>query len=235
MDANALAQHAKAFGLALTRTQLEAFVLFERKLYEANARTNLTRVPQAACWARHFLDSLAISPFVPHNAFILDIGSGPGFPGACLAIARPDLRVTCMDSANKAIEFLVRLFSPAGPLPVLFQVVNARAEDASHDPSFRETFDFVTGRAIAPFAVQMEISAAFSKVGGLFVPMRTPKERDEIIRFPSEKLGLQLSELKTVRIAPIGADRMFPIFRKKGKTPKEFPRGWAQIKGKPLA
>lgn len=235
MDGNALAQAAKGFDLELTRTQLEAFSLFERKLYEANAVMNLTRVPQAESWSRHFLDSLAISPFIPRDAALLDIGSGPGFPGACLAIARPDLRVTCMDSSSKATDFMHRLFGPSGPLPVLFRIINARAEDASHNVNLREAFDFVTGRAIAPFVIQIEISAAFAKVDGFFVPMRTPKERDEITKFPSEKLGLQLAAFKSARIAPIGADRLFPIFRKKGKTPKEFPRGWAQIKGKPLA
>ncbi len=235
MDGVALAEHAQAFGLALTRTQLEAFAVFERHLYEANAVMNLTRVPQSECWSRHFLDSLALSPLIPNGSSVIDIGSGPGFPGACLAIARADLRVTCLDSSNKAVAFMSRLFAPSGLLPVLFQIVGARAEIAAHDRALRESFDVVTGRAIAPFPIHTEISAGFAKVGGRFVPMRTPKERDEITQFPAAKLGLQLAELKTVRISPLGAERLFPVLLKKGKTPGEFPRGWSQIKSKPLS
>jgi 16S rRNA (guanine527-N7)-methyltransferase len=230
----ALSENAAAFGLQLTRVQLEAFALFEKFLYESNVTMNLTRVPQSECWSRHFLDSLAISPMIPNGSSVLDIGSGPGFPGACLAIARPDLKVTCMDASSKAVSFMARVFGPHSILPVLYQVINARAETASHDSKLRESFDVVTGRAIAPFPIQAEISAAFVKVGGIFVPMRTPRERDEIANFPVMKLGLHLSEFKSTRIPAIGADRLFPIFSKKGKTPGEYPRGWSKIKSSPL-
>ncbi|MCW5946638.1 MAG: 16S rRNA (guanine(527)-N(7))-methyltransferase RsmG [Fimbriimonadales bacterium] len=235
MNGAALSENAAALGVQLTRVQLEAFALFEKFLYEANATMNLTRVPQDECWSRHFLDSLAISPMIPKGSNVLDIGSGPGFPGACLAIARSDLRVTCIDSSNKAVSFMARVFGPNSTLPVLYQVINARAETAAHDSKLRESFDVVTGRAIAPFPVQAEISAAFVKVGGIFVPMRTPKERDEIAKFPAMRLGLHLSEFKSVRVAALGADRLFPNFAKKGKTPGEYPRGWSKIKASPLS
>lgn len=234
MDGVALQRESKAFGLDLTRTQLEAFGLFERKLYEANAVMNLTRVPASECWSRHFLDSLSLSPLIPLNALVLDIGSGGGFPGACLAIARSDLRVVCMDSHQKAFVFLQSLFGSGGLLPVLYRVVLARAELAAHEPEYRERFDFVTGRAVAPLAVQCELSAGFVRVGGEFVPMRTPSDR-EAARFGSERLGLQLVDLRQVRIGALGADRLFPIYKKVGQTPKDFPRPFAKIKSHPLS
>lgn len=230
MDGAALAEEAKKLGLDLTRTQLEAFTLFEKKLYETNATTNLTAVKPDECWRRHFLDSLAVSPLIPKNASVLDIGSGPGFPGACLAIARPDLMVTCLDSATKMVAFMRSLFSPAGSLPVLYEIIQARAEELAHTPAYREKFGFVTGRAVAPFEVQLEMSAPFVAVGGLFLPMRTPVEREAIRGSEFQKLGLQLTDLKSARVAPIGADRLFPVFSKVGRTPAEFPRKWNQMK-----
>ncbi|MCH8275050.1 MAG: 16S rRNA (guanine(527)-N(7))-methyltransferase RsmG [Armatimonadetes bacterium] len=233
MDGKALAQAARAYGVQLRRTQLEAFTLFEKRLYEANRVANLTKVPQNECWSRHFLDSLILAPLIPKNATVLDIGSGPGFPGACLAIARSDLTVTCLDSAAKAVDFMLRLFGPGGTLPVLFHIVQGRAEDAAHDAALRESFDFVTGRAIAPFPVQCELSAAFARVGGLFVPMRTPKERDEIQKFNCKGLGLRLVDLKPVRVAG-GVVRLLPVIRKQGRTPAGFPRRWARMKSQPI-
>jgi 16S rRNA (guanine527-N7)-methyltransferase len=234
VDAGALAAGAKTIGLSLTATQIEALALFERRLYEANAVMNLTRVPQAECWTRHFLDSLVLSPYIPTGSTVLDIGSGPGLPGAVLALARPDLRVTCLDSGGKPVRFMSGLFGPEGPLPVLFQVLQLRAEDAAIDGKYRERYDVVTGRAIAPFPVQAEISAPFASVGGSFLPLRTPAERDEIVRFPASQLGLALTDLKVVRVPGIGADRLIPAFTKRGRTPKEFPRTWSAIKANPI-
>lgn len=230
MNAKALAEHAEAYGIKLSAAQLQALALFEKELYLANSRMNLTRVPQEECWSRHFLDSLVLNPLIPENAKVLDIGSGAGFPGAVIAIARPDVRVTCLDSSRKAADFLRGLFGRGGALPVLHEIVVARAEEAAHESRYRESFDFVTGRAIAPFPLQIEISAAFVALGGLFVPLRTPKERNVIRDFPSGKLGLRLLELREIEVKPIGAIRLLPVFEKTERTPEEFPRSWAKMR-----
>jgi 16S rRNA (guanine527-N7)-methyltransferase len=233
VDTRSLCSAARTLGVSLSNVQLEALALFEERLYEANTLMNLTRVPKAECWARHFLDSLTLSPLIPKGASVLDIGTGPGIPGACLAIARPDLTVTLMDSAGKEIGFLRTLFGPQGALPVLFQVIQARAEDAGRDPKLREAFDFVTGRAVAPLSEQAEISAPFVKVGGAFVPMRTPNDK-QAARFPCERLGLKLIEEHLPVLQPISATRYLPVYKKVGRTPTEYPRAWAQIKARPL-
>jgi len=234
MNAKELLENAETYGLKLSDAQLQAFALFEKELYRANARMNLTRVPQEECWARHFLDSLVLNPLIPQNAHVLDIGSGAGFPGAVIAIARPDVRVTCLDSSRKATDFLRNLFGSGGAIPILHEIVVARAEEAAHESRFRESFNFVTGRAIAPFPLQIEISAAFVALRGLFVPLRTPKERKLIRTFPSAKLGMQLIELREVEVKPIEAIRLLPVLKKIERTPDKFPRSWAKIRARPL-
>jgi 16S rRNA (guanine527-N7)-methyltransferase len=233
MDGKALQEEAAKLGLHLSRAQLEAFGFFEAALYEANTAMNLTRVPKEECWVRHFLDSLLLSPLVPRGATVLDIGSGGGFPGVCLAIARADLVVSCMDSSGKSVQFLRTNFAPGGRLPFLMEVIEARAEVAAHDSRFREQFDFVTGRAVAPLPIQLELSAGFARVGGLVVPMRTPADR-EAARGRYEPLGLQLVELRTAVLPPLRATRLFPVYRKQGRTPPEFPRSWAKIRRDPI-
>lgn len=233
MDGRALLAESLKLGLHLSRAQLEAFGFFEAALYEANAVMNLTRVPKEECWVRHFLDSLLISPLVPRGSSVLDIGSGGGFPGVCLAIARPDLVVSCMDSSGKSASFLRTNFAPGGRMPILMEVIERRAEIAAHEPAMRERFDFVTGRALAPLPIQLELSAAFARVGGLVVPMRTPADR-EVSRGRYGPLGLQLIELKVTQLAPLRTTRLFPVYRKQGRTPSEFPRPWARIRREPM-
>ncbi len=230
MDGASLLNEAETFGLHLSRTQLEAFSVFEKRLYRANEKMNLTAVPEAECWKRHFLDCLSLSPLIPKGANVLDVGSGPGFPGAVLAIARPDLKVTCLDSSSKAVSFMQSVFGSDSPLPVLFEILHARAEELSHNERYREQYQFVTSRATARFAILVEICAAFAAVGGKFVPMRTPAERSQIAESQAAAFGLRLVEFQTIRIAPLDADRLLPIFEKVGRTPPRLPRKWAQIK-----
>lgn len=164
MNRTALLQGAAQLGLALSSPALQAFEEFEAGLYAANEVMNLTRVPQGECHLRHFLDSLLVAPEIEPGATVLDIGTGPGFPAWPLALARPDLSVTALDSSGKMLGFLRR-----HPLPNLI-IVEARAEDWG----VRDRFDFVTGRAVAPLALQLELSAASCRI----VPRRRPRLPD---------------------------------------------------------
>ncbi len=233
MNGQALKQEASRLGIELTRAQLEAFAYFEEALYQANRVMNLTSVPKEECWFRHFLDSLLLAPLIPKGATVLDVGSGPGLPGVCLAIARADLVVSCLDSSSKCCEFLQVNFASSGRLPFLFEVIEGRAEEVAHVPDYRERYDFVTGRAVAPLPIQLEISSAFCRVGGLVVPMRTPQDR-QIARGKFDVLGIRLAQLETKELAPIRAPRLFPVYRKLGKTDAAYPRSWPKIKRSPL-
>ena len=76
-------------------------------LLEQNKLFNLTAIktPESAALL-HFVDSLTLAEFIPKNAKILDIGSGAGFPAIPLAIARPDISVTALDSTLKRVNFI---------------------------------------------------------------------------------------------------------------------------------
>lgn len=203
---------------------LEALARFERALYEANRVMNLTRVPREAFMTRHVADSLLVSEFAPPGAAVLDIGAGAGFPAWPLAAARPDLRVTALDSSGKAARFLESV-----PLDNL-TVVCARAEEWGA----REAFDLVTGRAVAPLSLQLELSAGPCKRGGSVVPLRTPNEREEAVRIPVAKLGLLLEALEERPVEGMDVVRLLPVYRKVGMTPRSFPRGWGEMRRSPL-
>lgn len=98
-------------------------------------------------WARHFEDSLQIVPLVPADAKIVaDIGSGAGFPGLILAIARPDLKVHLIDSDSKKGTFLSVVSRETGATNVSVHI--GRVENIL--PTLR--VDVVTARALAPLS-----------------------------------------------------------------------------------
>ena len=94
-------------------------------------------------WSRHILNSVAVQSLVPESASVLDVGSGAGLPGIPLALARPDLSVTLLDSLLRREKFLRLVVEQLG-LDGRVQVVRARAEDLSR------RYDVVTARAVAP-------------------------------------------------------------------------------------
>ena len=221
MDRETFARACSALGIELTKPQLAAFEAFECALYEANSTKNLTRVPKEDSWLRHFVDSLLIAEFLPLGATVLDLGTGPGFPAWPLACARPDLSVTALDSNGKMLGFLL-----TQALPNL-KTVLARAEDKPP----REIFDVVTGRALAPLSIQLELSAAPCRVGGAVLPMRTPN--DEPFSEAPGGLGLKLETVYHRKLPGTEIPRSLPFYRKVRATVGTFPRPWAELRRKP--
>ena len=211
-------------GLSLTHDQLASFQTYEEALYQANEVRNLTRVPREEGWQRHFLDSLLFQDLIPNNADVLDIGTGPGFPSWPLACARPDIKVTAIDSNGKMLSFLQEQ-----KLTNLIAVL-IRAEDWRQT----EKFDFVTGRALAPLSTQLELSARPCRIGGVVVPMRSISDLPNLANVDLKPLGLQLEEVVERDLPGTEVVRLFPIYRKVERTLSKYPRRWAEMKAKPL-
>ncbi len=209
-------------GFPISEAQVEQFGSFESALYQANRLMNLTRVPRENCELRHFVDSLLIAKFLPIGSYVLDIGTGAGFPAWPLACARPDLRIVALDSSRKMLEFL-RPLAPSN-----LKTMEGRAENQQ----WSETFDVVTGRALAPLPIQLEISASACKVGGFVIPFRTPAEQPEDAY--RMNLGLEMVSVEKRTLPTTDVVRAFPIYEKVGSTEAGYPRAWASIKKKPL-
>ncbi|MBX3118740.1 MAG: 16S rRNA (guanine(527)-N(7))-methyltransferase RsmG [Fimbriimonadaceae bacterium] len=213
-----------ALSITLDADQRMHLERFAEELYRVNAYSNLTRISEEEFGLRHFLDSVLFHDLIPEASSVLDIGTGPGFPAWPLALVRPDLRVTGLDSSGKMLGFL-----RSQPLPNL-TIVEARAEDWD----VREAFDVVTGRALAPLPIQLELSAASCRVGGVVIPMRTESDMETISSLNPERVGLKFERSETRVLPVIDASRVFPIYRKVSPTPKNFPRKWAEIRNKPI-
>ena len=231
-----LLEQVSAWEIALdthTQQRLERYLAF---LYEANQRVNLTRVPAEQAVGRHLLDSLCLLAVYtpPEGARVLDIGTGAGLPGVPLAIVRPDLRLTLLDSHGKTVQF-PREACAALELPAT--VVQARAEEWAHNPDAREQFDLAVARAVAKMPILTELTTPFLKVGGVGLALKSIGETDEILSAApaAHTLGATL-ELRTVSFeteqGPVS--RAIGLLRKERPTPKPYPRAWKQILNRPL-
>jgi len=211
-------------GMSLDEAQLRSFERYIDRLYELNVARRLTSVPKEQCEIRHLVDSLLVAQFLTQGASVLDVGTGSGFPAWPLATARPDLSLTALDSSGKMLRVLKEL------APRNLQVIQSRAEKFER----REAFDFATGRAVAPLAIQLEVSAPFVKVGGAVIPFRTPAEQSALPDAPCKTLGLELESVEMRQLPGTDVTRMFPVFRKLKETDPQYPRTWANIRRAPL-
>jgi 16S rRNA (guanine527-N7)-methyltransferase len=102
-----LERGSRVLGLELTPGQIEQFLIFLELLLKWNRKMNLTalRSPSQII-SRHFLDSLLLLPHLPETGRLLDLGSGAGFPGLPLKIARPGLSIDLVEATARKASFL---------------------------------------------------------------------------------------------------------------------------------
>src|SRR5262245_24417149 len=169
-----LAEEASALlGVALTPEQEAQFDIYARELAIWNERVNLTAVTAPdAVRLRHFLDSLTILKAVPmpEGTQVIDVGTGAGFPGLPLLIACPDIHLTLLEATGKKVAFLDHLIALLNLNNAT--TLNARAEDAAHEPTQRAAYDVVVARAVARLPSLLEYLLPFAKIGGVCVAMK---------------------------------------------------------------
>jgi 16S rRNA (guanine527-N7)-methyltransferase len=181
---------------------------------------------------RHLVDSLvALALAVVRTAdSIVDLGSGGGFPGVPLAMARPECAVTLVESERSKADWLVRA---TRDLPNV-RVVGERTETLASTE--RERWSVATARALAPLPVLVELAAPLVAVGGTLVAWRGPRDGAEEARAAAacERLGWEPGPVTVV--TPFrGADRHLHEFRKVAPTPDRYPRRPGRASKRPLA
>ena len=228
-----LKEYAKDYGVNLDERALECFDKYAELLCETNKVMNLTAITEPEeIVIKHFIDSLAILKYVdiPMYSSIIDVGTGAGFPGLPLQIARCDLDVTLLDSLNKRILFLENVIEQCELDTVAY---HSRAEDAGHDELFRECYDFATARAVAPLNVLAEYCLPFVKVGGYFVALKGSTDEIEEARGAVSKLEGVIEDIVSYKL-PNGDPRSIVIIKKISQTPTAYPRKPKKIASSPL-
>lgn len=223
-------------GLPLTEKQADQFERYHALLAQANARMNLTRVPDAPEEAvdRNYLDcAAALIGGFPKVSAAVDVGSGAGFPGIPLAIMLPDTRFTLIDALQKRVDFQREVIDALG---LNAEALHLRAEEAARRPDLRERFDLATARAVAPMNVLCEYLLPFVKVGGRALALKGPGLSEELA-LAENALATLGGRLDCVRPLPIPGrdwDHRAAWIIKAAPTPEKYPRRSGIVEKRPL-
>ena len=204
-------------------------------LIERSKVMNLTAITDPEEVAKlHFLDSIALLGAVSlENERVIDVGSGAGFPGVVLKLARPNIDLTLLDATGKKVAFLSEL---CDTLKIEANCIHARAEELSHKDDIRETFDVSVSRAVAELRMLCELCLPLVKVGGLMVAMKSINSDEEIegAKGAMGKLGAKLENVYDYKIPETDVFHRAVLIRKTDSTPNEYPRRFARIQNFPL-
>lgn len=228
-----LSQGARELGLELGAPQLERFERYYRLLASSGRRAGVTSVTgYEEAQRRHFLESLAVAAALlqagildassAHSA--LDLGSGGGFPGLPMKILLPALEMTLLEANGRKSAFLRETVDALGLEGV--QVVTARAEDAARQPAYRERFDLVVARALAPLPVLVELALPFLKVGGHLAAPKGSRAANEVKQasFALETLRGEVVGRRPLPPASAAHPQTLVVVRKTARTPERYPR-----------
>ena len=218
----------------LDETAKKRLQRYAELLVEWNEKINLTAITEPEEIAvKHFLDCLMFFKYVnvPVGASVIDIGTGAGFPGVVLKIARPDIKLTLLDSLQKRIVFLRTLCDDLGVEDV--ETVHSRAEDGAR--TRREKYDFAVARAVANLPVLSEYCIPYVRVGGSFVALKgaSANMEAELANKAIKTLGGKLESVDCFSLLDSG-ERGIITVKKISQTPPKYPRNPGKISKQPL-
>ena len=221
IDTEKLSRLLEELNIAVDGYAAQRLDLYAQRLVAWNEKMNLTGITDPdGILEKHFIDSIEPLRFVeiPRNARVIDVGTGAGFPGLPLLIARPDLDLTLADSLHKRL---------------VAERVHARAEILGKDPDYREQYDIATARAVAPLPVLCEYCLPFVKVGGAFLALKGAEDEVATAKCAIATLGGELEQNVSYKL-PSGDSRHLVVVRKISQTPTKYPRKPKKIDTKPL-
>ena len=225
-----------AAGLELDETALSRLETYHDMLLDWNTRMDLTSVSADRMAARHFLDSLLplkASGLIPEEGRLIDVGTGAGFPGLPLAIARPSLQVTLLEAQGKRCQFLQAVCQALGLENVT--IINDRAENLGRTEGHREGYDRAVARAVAALPVLAEYLLPFVRVGGMALCWKGPAVAGEQAdgAAAAARLGGRLLPLVDMEgsgeetghvIAPMEkTEKTLPLYPRKNGMPAKRP------------
>ena len=189
---------ARAADTPLSAEQLDQLDRYLALLTEWNAKLNLTRiVDRADAEVRHIADALTLLPHLPRATeglspaiTLADVGTGGGVPGVPLAIARPDLRVTLIDSTKKKLDAISAMVESLGLTNVAMR--HARIETVT------DRFDVITARAVAELDTLLSWCEPLMHPRSVLLALKGPRAADEIERIDRKRA--QRFEIESIAI-----------------------------------
>ena len=202
-DRDLLVEGLHRMSLNLSDQMIDQLMVYLNLIEKWNRVYNLTAIRERDEMIKlHFLDSLSILNYVEME-HVLDVGSGAGFPGIVLAITKPELKVTVMDSVNKKTTFMQQVKSELSLTNL--NVVNARVED--YQPTI--LFDGVITRAFSSIQNMLLMTQHTLQKNGAWLAMKSKDVKEEL-----EALDQNQYTLISLEVPFINAERYLVKIKK---------------------
>jgi 16S rRNA (guanine527-N7)-methyltransferase len=197
--ADVLKQGIKQLQLALSEDQVEKLLDYLALLNKWNAVYNLTSVRDPMEMVKlHLLDSLAAVSAFKGAAHVLDVGAGGGLPGMVLAISRPDVQVSMIDTVHKKTAFLNQVKAELGLGNVT--VYTKKVQELA----VKTKFDVITSRAFADLSDFVNWSGHLLQEGGHFIALKGTAPAEERERLPAP---WKVQKLEPLAVPGLDAER----------------------------
>lgn len=233
-----LYKEAKNNNVVLNEEQLKQFELYKDLLIEWNKKMNLTAITEEyQIVMKHLVDCLEITKYIEPNSNVIDVGTGAGFPGIVIAIYfGKNIDITLVDALNKRITFLAEVKRILNLNKV--NIVHARAEELGRKEEYREKFDYIVSRAVAPLNILLEYDIPFLKTGAKCLLLKGSNLDEEII---NSKKAISILSSKITNIyeycytvySETYNRKIIEVVKQK-HTQEKYPRNYGKIKKNPL-
>ena len=222
---NKLKEISRQINIDLSEEKLDKFKKYMELLLEWNEKINLTAITQEdEVVLKHFVDSMTVLKYIDDCASVVDVGTGAGFPGIPVSIAKESVKVTLVDSLNKRINFLQEVISEINLTNI--KAIHSRAEDFGQNKEHREYYDISVSRAVANLSVLVEYLLPLVKVGGKCICMKGSDVEEEITnaKFAIKELGGKIELVDEFCLPGTDIKRNIIVIRKEKETSKKYPR-----------
>ncbi|QKE38751.1 16S rRNA (guanine(527)-N(7))-methyltransferase RsmG [Ferrovum myxofaciens] len=180
-EAQILRTGLESLHLSASEQSLEQAIQYLDLLEKWNGAINLTAIRQRdRMLTLHLMDSWTLVPFIKDSELLLDVGSGGGFPGIPVALIRPDLSITLMESNQKKVAFLKQAKIELGLYNL--EVIGERVEQSKPD----KLYNVITCRAFSDLSEFVRSTRHLLAKGGEWIAMKGAIPYDEINRLPAE-------------------------------------------------
>lgn len=206
----------------ISEDTIKKLIIYAKYLKQENEKVNLTAIrDNKGIIEKHFLDSLSVLKYIKSGKAI-DVGTGAGFPGMVLAIVRPDMEFTLLDSVGKKTDFLLRVIELLDIKNV--KIVNKRAEDFIKE-GYREFYDYGFSRAVSELNVILEYVVPFLKKDGVFLSQKVNYNPEiENAKNALKLLKVEIEDIYKFKLPYSEEDRVILKIRKLEITDEKYPR-----------
>lgn len=230
----------ETFHITLNEEQEQQFIKYYELLAEWNSFMNLTAITEFdEVLKKHFVDSLSLvkacEKIRTESLYVIDIGTGAGFPGIPLKIAFPQIKLTLLDSLQKRLKFLTEVQNQLGLQEI--EMIHGRAEDFAKPGMKREKFDLCVSRAVANLSTLSELCLPYVKVGGSFISYKSEKVTEEAAgaKKAIDILGGKIVNQVEFQLPDCDIYRNLLVIEKVKSTPKKYPRKAGMPSKEPIA